>query len=79
MASDERIVSDSWITTKVKTEILADGVSKGFDVGVETSHGTVVLKGALANQDAVDHIKGIAEKVDGVKGVNTSALVVAAQ
>ena len=70
-------MSDSWITTKVKSEILADSVSKGFDVSVETIHGVVVLKGALANQDAVDHVKDIAEKVDGVKSVDTSALTVA--
>ena len=79
VAKTERVVSDSWITTKVKSEILADSVSKGFDVSVETNHGTVVLKGALANQDAVDHVKDIAEKVEGVKNVNTSALVVAAR
>lgn len=72
-----RIVSDSWITTKVKSEILADSLTKGFDVNVETVHGVVVLKGALANQDAIDHVKDLAEKVDGVKSVDTSALVVA--
>lgn len=73
----KRAVSDSWITTKVKSEILADSVSKGFNVSVETIHGVVVLKGALANQDAIDHVKDIAAKVDGVKSVDTSALSVA--
>jgi hyperosmotically inducible protein len=73
----ERVASDSWITTKVKSGILADSVSKGFDVSVETIHGVVVLKGALSNQDAVDHVKDIAEKVKGVKSVDTSALTVA--
>ena len=73
----KRAVSDSWITTKVKSDILADSVSKGFDVGVETIHGVVVLKGVLANQDAIDHVKDIAGKVEGVKSVDTSALTVA--
>ena len=77
VAKTKRVVSDSWITTKVKSEILADSVSKGFDVSVETIHGVVVLKGALASQDAVDHVKDIAEKVDGVKSVDTSALTAA--
>jgi hyperosmotically inducible periplasmic protein len=73
-AKTERVVSDSWITTKVKSEILADSVSKGVNVRVKTIHGVVVLKGTLANQDAIDHVKDIAEKVKGVKSVNTSEL-----
>lgn len=72
----ERAVSDSWITTQVKAEILASSVSKGFDVSVKTVHGVVVLKGVLANQDAVYHVKHIAEQVQGVKSVDTSALTV---
>jgi hyperosmotically inducible protein len=74
VAKAERAVSDSWITTKVKSEILADSVSKGFKVSVETKHGVVILKGALANQDAIDHVKDIAAKVKGVKSVDTQAL-----
>ncbi|MDR3395714.1 MAG: BON domain-containing protein [Parasulfuritortus sp.] len=76
VAKTERVVSDSWITTKVKSELLADSVSKGFDVSVTTLHGVVVLKGALASQDAVDHVKAVAARVKGVKSVDTSALTV---
>jgi hyperosmotically inducible protein len=72
----ERAISDSWITTKVKSEILADSASKGFKVNVKTKHGVVVLKGTLANQDAIDHVKDIAAKVKGVKSVDTQALTV---
>lgn len=75
-AKTKRAVSDSWITTKVKSELLADSVSKGFDVSVKTIHGVVVLKGSLANQDAIDHVKDVAAKVDGVKSVDTSGLTV---
>lgn len=73
----KQAVSDSWITTKVKSEILADSVSKGFDVNVKTTDGVVVLKGSLANQDAIDHVKDVAAKVEGVKSVDTSGLTVA--
>lgn len=72
----ERAVTDSWITTKVKSEILANSVSKAFKVGVTTKQGTVALDGKLPNQDAIDLVKMIAEKVKGVKGVDTSALVI---
>jgi hyperosmotically inducible protein len=77
MTQTKRAVSDSWITTKVKSQLMADSISKGFDVSVQTKHGVVMLKGTLANQDAVDHVKDIAEKVKGVKSVDTTALVVA--
>jgi len=76
VATTERVMSDSWITGKVKSGILADSLSKGFDVNVVTIHGVVVLKGQLANRDAIDHVKDIAEKVKGVKSVDTSALTV---
>lgn len=72
----ERVVSDSWITTKVKSEILTDNVSKGFNVTVKTLHGVVILSGSLASQDSVDHVKAIAAKVKGVKSVDTSGLAI---
>lgn len=79
MVMTKEVASDSWITTKVKSEIVADSVSKGFVIKVETTNGMVTLTGNLANQRAIKHVKGIAEKVDGVKGVNTDDLVVATQ
>lgn len=75
----ERVVSDSWITTKVKSEVYADSVSKGFKVGVKTLHGVVILSGKLPNQDGIDHVKEIASKVKGVKDVDTTALTIASQ
>jgi hyperosmotically inducible protein len=74
VASTERVGSDSWITTKVKSEILADSLSKGFKVSVKTTDGVVRLRGVLPNDDAVAHVKDLAEKVKGVKSVNTSQL-----
>ncbi|SEP70943.1 hyperosmotically inducible protein [Solimonas aquatica] len=73
----ERVASDSWITTKVKSELMADSVSKGFEVSVSTSHGVVMLKGDLLSQDAIDHVKALAGKVKGVKSVDTSLLRIA--
>ena len=72
----ERVVSDSWITTKVKSEILANSVSKAFKVSVKTKHGAVSLKGKLPSQDAIDLVKMISEKVKGVKSVDVSGLVI---
>ena len=72
----EAAVSDSWITTKVKSEILANSVSKAFKVHVTTKHGAVSLTGKLPNKDAEDLVKMIAEKVKGVQSVDTTGLVV---
>ena len=72
----ETAMSDTWITTKVKSEILAHSVAKAFKVGVTTKQGVVMLDGKLPNKDAIDLVKMIAEKVKGVKSVDTSALVV---
>jgi len=74
VATAERVGSDSWITTKVKSEITADSLSKGFDVHVKTLHGVVMLRGTLPNRDAIDHVKDIAGRVEHVKSVDTSEL-----
>lgn len=79
VATTKTAVSDSWITTKVKSELLADSISKGFEVNVDTVNGVVVLKGTLANPDAVAHAKDIAAKIEGVKGVDISALGVSSK
>ena len=76
VANTKQIASDSWITTKVKSELLADSFSKGFEVNVTTLDGVVVLKGSLANSEAIDHVKGIAGSVEGVKSVDASELTV---
>lgn len=74
VATTKRVVSDSWITTKVKSQLLGDSISKGFNITVDTKGGVVMLKGELANQDAIDHVKDIAANTEGVKSVDTSAL-----
>ncbi|MBK9614918.1 MAG: BON domain-containing protein [Uliginosibacterium sp.] len=79
VAKTGRVVSDSWITTKVKSEILADSMSKGFKVSVKTLHGVVVLSGSLASQDAIEHVKDIVAKVKGVKSVEVSAITIASK
>ena len=72
----EKAVSDTWITTKVKSEILANSASKAFKVQVTTKSGVVSLNGKLPNKDAVDLVKMIAEKVKGVQSVDASGLTV---
>jgi hyperosmotically inducible protein len=66
--------SDSQITTELKSQFAADSISKDVDIGVTTTQGVVVLTGTLVTQDAIDHVKNVAEKVKDVKSVDTSAM-----
>jgi hyperosmotically inducible protein len=75
----QHVVSDSWITTKVKSDLLADKVTQGFDVKVATTNGVVALTGSLPNEAAVNHAKAVALQVDGVKSVDTTGLNVSRQ
>ena len=75
----ERVMSDSWITTKVKSGILANSGTKGFKVKVKTKQGVVALNGKLPSQESIDQVTQIAQKVKGVSSVDTSALTVASK
>jgi hyperosmotically inducible protein len=72
--SNEAAGSDSRITTELKSQFAADSISKDVDIGVTTTQGVVVLTGTLVTQDAIDHVKNVAEKVKDVKSVDTSAM-----
>lgn len=70
-------MSDTWITTKVKSVLLADSEAKGLEVNVDTKDGVVSLEGELPTQAAIDHVEALAGDVEGVKRVNSTALNVA--
>jgi hyperosmotically inducible protein len=68
-------VSDDWITTKVKGQILANrSVERGSDISVKTRDGVVTLYGTASSKVARDHARDIAKHVKGVKSVDTSEL-----
>jgi hyperosmotically inducible protein len=76
--SDELAAMDGVITTEVKSQLAADSIGKDVDIGVTTTHGIVVLTGTVLTQDAIDHARGVAEKVKDVKSVDTSAMMIPA-
>lgn len=69
-----KYAADSWITTKVKSDLLADSVTKGLDISVRTSNGVVALSGTVADDGTLGHARDIAARVKGVKSVDTSGL-----
>ena len=72
----ERVGSDAWITTKVKSSLIADDLGRGLGLNVTTKNGVVNLDGSVPNADARDHVKDLASRIEGVKSVNTAELKV---
>lgn len=75
----ERVASDSWITTKVKSSLLSDRATKGMNIGVKTMNGAVVLMGTVASQAEYDRAIQIAREIQGVRSVDASGLEVSGQ
>jgi len=69
-------MSDTWITTKVKAALLADGDVSGLDITVETANGTVSLSGDVDSRDQIDRATAIARDIEGVRAVDTKQLAV---
>jgi osmotically-inducible protein OsmY len=63
------VVSDSWITTKVKSKIAADHPSSVANIHVKTYDGVVTLSGTADNQSDIDRAMQDANGIKGVKSV----------
>ena len=67
-------VTDTWITTKVKTELATTDSVKSMDIEVKTVDGAVTLAGVLSSDIAVQKAIAAARGVKGVKSVDASGL-----
>ncbi|HEX6296609.1 MAG TPA: BON domain-containing protein [Burkholderiales bacterium] len=67
--STSEYVDDSWITTKVKSEIFAEPSLKVAQVNVETYQGVVQLSGFVASKADMAKAVEVARAVKGVKSV----------
>lgn len=72
-------VSDAWITTKVKAELLAAKDVSGLKIDVDTVNGTVQLSGRVDSQAQIDKAKAVAKNVQGVRSVDTKGLTASAR
>jgi len=75
-SDSDQPVSDTWITTKVKADLLASSDVSGLDISVETTNGTVSLSGDVESQAQIDRAKAIASEIEGVTRVDSSQLKV---
>lgn len=66
--------TDTWITTKVKADLLATDGVEGTKINVTTVNGVVTLAGVLESQAQVDKAIDVARKIKRVTDVDTRAL-----
>lgn len=66
--------TDTWITTKVKADLLATENVDGTKINVTTINGVVTLAGVLDSQEQVDRAIAVARGIEGVTSVETKAL-----
>ena len=67
-------VSDTWITSKVKSTFLADENLRGLDIQVETNQGVVALSGTVASSVERDMAIAKAQQIKGVTAVSAEGL-----
>jgi hyperosmotically inducible protein len=68
-------VSDTWITTKVKADLVTEKGIPGSDIKVETNKGVVSLSSTTVLSDAQkDTAVAITKKIKGVKAVSADGL-----
>jgi hyperosmotically inducible protein len=75
-AKSDQPVTDTWITTKVKSELATTDGVKSTKISVTTKDGIVALVGVLASKDSFDKAIAATESVKGVKKVDSSGLKV---
>ncbi|MCC4617129.1 BON domain-containing protein [Xanthomonas campestris pv. asclepiadis] len=78
MNESKKPVTDTWITTKVKADLLATDNVSGTDVKVETKNGIVTLTGTVATKAEHDKAVAVAKGIEGVKSVKSTGLKVVA-
>lgn len=76
MKSDQP-VTDTWITTKVKSELAKDKSTKAKDIHVTTKDGVVMLDGTVTSDAEKDKAETDAKMVKGVTSVTNNLKVAA--
>lgn len=74
MDNAEEAVSDTWITSKVKSTFLADDGISGLDIKVETNKGVVSLSGVVPTDAERDLAVQKAKTIKGVRAVSADGL-----
>jgi hyperosmotically inducible periplasmic protein len=76
MTDTGEVIDDAWITTKVKSQLVADSDLPGSDISVETKNNVVHLRGVVSSTAIRAEAIRIAEATQGVRGVEADDLIV---
>lgn len=68
-------IADAWITTKVKTDLLAAEDVAGTRIDVDTKNGIVTLHGTVKSQVEADKAVSVAKGIKGVTSVTSNLRV----
>lgn len=72
--SSNQPVTDTWITTKVKTELATTEGIKSGDIDVTTKNGIVTLSGVVNSKAQVNKAVALTKSIKGVRQVDSTAL-----
>ena len=75
-ADEKTPINDTWLTAKTKIALFADARIKGSEITVETSQGSVTIRGKVDSDAAKQAAEGIAKGIDGVKTVKNDLQVI---
>ncbi len=64
-------VSDQWITTKVKSKLIADDMVKARNINVDTTAGVVTLRGIVFSSREKERAIVLARETKGVRRVTS--------
>ena len=68
----KRVASDSWITMKAKSKLLAEESLKSLKISVETHKGEVLLSGFVSSAELKAKAEEVVASIEGVKSVKNS-------
>jgi hyperosmotically inducible protein len=69
------VVTDAWITSKVKADLLAADEVSGTAINVDARNGMVTLNGTVKSQAEADKAVAHAKTIKGVKNVTSNLKV----
>ncbi len=75
LADTKGAVSDGALTAEIKTRLMADEMTRGININVDSADGTVVLRGTVPSAAARDRASEIAQSVAGDRAVSNTLVV----
>ena len=75
--NEKTTTADAWVTAKTRIALFANARIKGREINVETSQGSVLIRGKVDSDAAKRAAEEIAKGIEGVKSVKNDLQVIA--